>query len=46
MVNGKFKAEIKIPDFAYGDCVITCTMPGATGVAAGSAKIKIKKANQ
>ena len=44
MVDGKFKAEIKLPDFTHGDCVITCTMPGDNGVAAGSAKIKIKKA--
>jgi len=46
MVDGKFTAEIKIPDFAYGDCVITCTMPVANGVAAGSAQIKIKKSTQ
>ena len=44
MVEGKFEAEIEIPDFAYGDCVITCYMSGADGIAAGSAKIKIKKA--
>ena len=44
MVEGKFKAEIKIPDFTHGACVITCTMPSANGVAAGSAKIKIEKA--
>ena len=46
MVEGKFEAEIKIPDFTRGDCVITCTMPSADGVAAGSAKIKIKKADR
>ena len=46
MVEGKFEAEIKIPDFTHGDCVITCTMPSADGVAAGSAKIKIKKADR
>ena len=44
MVEGKFEAEIKIPDFTHGACVITCTMPSANGVAAGSAKIKIEKA--
>ena len=44
MVEGKFEAEIEIPDFTYGDCVITCYMSGADGIAAGSAKIKIKKA--
>ena len=46
MVAGKFEAEIKIPDFTYGDCVITCIAPGANGVAAGSAKIKINKADR
>jgi len=46
MVDGKFKTEMKIPGFTHGDCVITCIMPGANGVAAGSAKIKIKKAAQ
>ncbi len=43
MVNGKFKAEINLPEFTHGDCVITCTMSNGNHVAAGSAKIKIKK---
>ena len=46
MAEGKFESEIKIPDFTHGDCVITCYMSGTDGVAAGSAKIKIKKADQ
>ena len=44
MTDGKFKATIKLPDFAHGDCVITCTMPHRNGVLAGATNIKIKKA--
>ena len=43
MTEGKFNAAIKLPEFAHGDCVITCTMRQGNGVLTGSAKINIKK---
>ena len=46
MVDGKFEADIKLPDFAHGVCVITCSMTDSDVVWAGSAKIKIDKATQ
>ena len=46
MVDGKFEADIKLPDFTHGDCVITCSMTDSDVVWAGSAKIKIDKATR
>ena len=46
MVDGKFEAEVKLPDFAHGDCVITCTLTASDVVLAGSAKIEIEKAKR
>ena len=43
MVDGKFNADIKLPDSAYGDCVITCTSTDSNVVFAGSSKLEIKK---
>ena len=46
MVEGKFETEIKLPDYARGDCVITSTLIGSDAVLAGSAKIEIEKAKR
>ncbi|MDB2685967.1 C25 family cysteine peptidase [Mariniblastus sp.] len=46
MVDGKFSTEVELPDFARGDCVITCTVVSNDGVLAGSTKIEIEKAKR
>ena len=46
MVEGKFETEIKLPDYARGDCVITSTLISNDAVLAGSAKIEIEKAKR
>ena len=43
MVDGKFETEVVLPDYARGDCVITCTLTENDVVLAGSAKLEIEK---
>ena len=43
MVEGKFEADVKLPDDVYGDCVVTCSSTDSEVVLAGSTKINIKK---
>ena len=45
MVDGTFIADVKLPDYARGDCVITCTATDGGTVLAGSSKIQSKKRN-
>jgi len=46
MVDGKFEAQLALPDSIRGACVITCCLIDNDGILAGSAKIEIKKANR
>jgi len=46
MVDGKFEAQLALPDSIRGACVITCSLIDNDGILAGSAKIEIKKANR